>query len=44
MGSCTMSEEDKKWQRRSDAHTLSEAEAIKADKERYKGAEKVPII
>lgn len=34
-----MSEEDLKWQRRSDARTLSEAEQIKADKERYKGAQ-----
>ena len=33
-----MSEEDKKWQRRSDARTLAEAEQIKADKERYKNA------
>lgn len=31
-------EEELKWQRRSDARTLAEAEQIKADKERYKGA------
>lgn len=34
----SMSEEDLKWQRRSDARTLAEAEKIKADKERYQGA------
>lgn len=34
----SMSEEDLKWQRRSDARTLAEAERIKADKERYQGA------
>lgn len=34
----TMSEEELKWQRRDDAHTLARAEQIKADKERYKGA------
>lgn len=34
-----MSEEDLKWQRRSDARTLAEAEQIKADKERLKGAQ-----
>ena len=33
-----MTEEDLKWQRRSDARTLAEAERIKADKERYQGA------
>lgn len=27
-----------RWQRRSDARTLAEAEQIKADKERYQGA------
>ena len=30
--------EELKWQRRSDARTLAEAEQIKADKERYQGA------
>ena len=30
--------EEEKWRRRSDARTLAEAEQIKADKERYKGA------
>lgn len=30
--------EEQKWRRRSDARTLAEAEQIKADKERYKGA------
>ena len=30
--------EDLKWKRRNDARTLAEAERIKADKERYKGA------
>ena len=30
--------EELKWRRRSDARTLAEAEQIKADKERYKGA------
>lgn len=30
-----MTEEDKKWRRRSDARTLAEAETIKADKKRY---------
>ena len=34
----SMSEEELKWQRRSDARTLAEAEQIKADKERYAGA------
>lgn len=34
-----MSEEDLKWQRISDARTLAEAEQIKADKERYSGAQ-----
>lgn len=33
-----MDAEELKWQRRSDARTLAEAEQIKADKERYKGA------
>lgn len=33
-----VSDEDLKWQRRSDARTLAEAEQIKADKERYNGA------
>ena len=33
-----MNDEEKRWQRRSDARTLAEAEQIKADKERYKGA------
>lgn len=36
--SYVMSEEDKKWQRRSDAECLARAEAIKSDKERYAGA------
>lgn len=30
--------EELKWRRRSDARTLAEAEQIKADQERYKGA------
>ncbi len=30
--------EEQRWRRRSDARTLAEAEQIKADKERYKGA------
>lgn len=30
--------EEAKWRRRCDARTLAEAEQIKADKERYKGA------
>lgn len=30
--------EDLDWKRRSDARTLAEAEEIKADKERYRGA------
>lgn len=30
--------EEAKWQRRSDARVLAEAEQIKADKERYQGA------
>lgn len=30
--------EELKWRRRCDARTLAEAEQIKADKERYKGA------
>ena len=30
--------EELKWQRRSDARTLAEAEQIRADKERYQGA------
>lgn len=34
----TMSEEELRWQRRSDARTLAEAEQIMADKERYRGA------
>ena len=34
----SMSEEDKKWRRRSDAECLAQAELIKADKERYAGA------
>lgn len=34
----TMSDEELKWQRRSDARTLAEAEQIRADKERYRGA------
>lgn len=33
-----MSEDEKRWQRRDDAHTLARAEQIKADQERYKGA------
>lgn len=33
-----MSEEEKKWRRRDDARTLAEAEAIKADSERFKEA------
>ena len=33
-----MSEDEKRWQRRDDAHTLARAEQIKADKERYNGA------
>lgn len=32
--------QDKKWQRENDAHTLAEAEAIKADKGRLSGAKK----
>lgn len=32
------SDEELKWQRRSDAITLAEAEQIKADKARYRGA------
>lgn len=35
----SMTEEDKKWQRRSDARTLAEAEAIRSDKERMAGAQ-----
>lgn len=31
-------EEDKKWRRESDLRILQDAERIKADKERYKGA------
>ncbi len=34
----SISEDELKWRRRSDARTLAEAEQIKADKERYKGA------
>lgn len=33
-----MSEEELRWQRRSDARTLAEAEEIKANKERYEQA------
>lgn len=33
-----MDAEELKWRRRSDARTLAEAEQIKADQERYKGA------
>ena len=33
-----MDAEELKWRRRSDARTLAEAEQIRADKERYKGA------
>lgn len=33
-----MDAEELKWRRRSDARTLAEAEQIKADEERYKGA------
>ena len=36
--------EEEKWRRRSDARTLAEAEQIKADKERYKGAQLVQEI
>ena len=32
--------EELKWQRRDDARTLARAEEIKADKERYDGAQK----
>lgn len=34
----SMSAEDKKWQAECDARTLADAEAIKADPERYKAA------
>lgn len=34
-----VNEEEKRWQRRSDAITLAEAEQIKADKERYSAAQ-----
>ncbi len=34
----SMVSENKRWQRESDAHTLAEAEAIKADKARLAGA------
>ena len=33
-----MNDEEAKWRRRCDARTLAEAEQIKADQERYKGA------
>ena len=33
-----LSEEELKWRQRDDARTLAEAERIKADQERYKGA------
>ena len=36
----SMSAEDLKWQGRSDARTLAEAEAIKADKARLENAKK----
>ena len=35
---CNMTEDEKKWRRRSDARTLAEAEEIKADKERLREA------
>ena len=38
MYNSVMSEEDKKWQRRSDARDLARAEEIKADKDRYREA------
>ena len=34
-----MTEEDKKWRRRDDARILSQAEAIKADKQRMREAQ-----
>lgn len=34
-----MNEEEKKWQRRCDARTLAEAEAIKADRQRFNEAQ-----
>lgn len=33
-----MSDEEQRWRQRDDARTLAQAEAIKADKERYAGA------
>lgn len=33
-----MDAQEKKWQRESDAHTLAEAQVIKTDKKRHKGA------
>jgi hypothetical protein len=33
-----MSEDDKKWEARCDAHILADAEEIKADEARYKAA------
>ena len=38
MKSIAVNDEEARWRRRSDAHTLAEAERIKADKERYNGA------
>lgn len=35
-----MDAQEKKWQRESDAHTLAEAQVIKKDKTRHKGAVK----